>query len=417
MSFNVLSAAPSAAIVNGEHLLLGGTPPGWPGVPVPPAPFYKRRYTWDGDLVMGCTIGCAFCYYRWINNSVDTIGTGVKGLRRICTPEEMVRWLNGSRLFKPERDIVMLCARSDGSMQVDEITEFLRVFPHKNPVFILHRAPFGHKQLAGWGGDSRAVFCTTITPVSPEFEGSPVKPPAQMAGLARVFSAGVPARRISVMLGPLNSNNIEAGVRLIRELAELGIRFLTYRGCSVGNFGIAPEDDKLRKSGFLDGLQDEKSGPSGHQYYRMKNWLAAEVEEAVLRTAAECGLKVHRHTGTLYWDEFGMPVAYNRNNRSRSDELGQWEKADPEKIGEYLRWLGFHPISIRETEEGYLVELPANETATEDIAMTVGAEFKTSVIYNNHRIAPTLSDLRFYAANNLMVLPEGWERVVEAVSI
>jgi len=144
----------------------------------------------------------------------------------------------------------------------------------------------------------------------------------------------------------------------------------------------------------------------------MKNWLAAEVEEAVLRTAAECGLKVHRHTGTLYRDEFGMPVAYNRNNRSRSDELGPWEKADPQKIGEYLRWLGFHPISLRETEEGYRVDLPEGEIATEDIAMTVGAEFKTSVIYNNHRIAPALGDLRFYHANSLIQLPDGWEGVV-----
>jgi len=145
----------------------------------------------------------------------------------------------------------------------------------------------------------------------------------------------------------------------------------------------------------------------------MKNWLAKEVEEAVLRTAAECGLKVHRHTGTLYRDEFGMPVAYNRNNRSRSDELGPWEKANPQKISEYLRWLGFHPISIRETKEGYRVELPKGETATEDIAMTVGAEFQTSVVYNNHRIAPTLNDLRFYHANSLIQLPDGWEEVVK----
>ncbi len=413
MGFDELSAARDAAIVNGEHLLLGGTPPGWKSVPVAPAPFYKRRYTWDGDLVMGCTIGCSFCYYRWINNSVDTIGTGQKGLRRICTPEEMIQWLDQSRLFKPERDIVMLCARSDGSMQVPEITEFLRIFPHGNPVFILHRAPFGWRQIKEWGPDRRAIFCTTITPSCPEFEGSPVKPPAQMAGLKRVFSAGIPAGRISVMLGPLNSNNIEAGVRLIRELAELGIQFLTYRGCSVGNFGVAPEDDQLRRLGFLDGGQDEKAHPAGHSYYRMKNWLAPEVERAILATAAECGVRVHRHTGTLYRDEFGMPVPYNRNNRPRTDELGQWGKADPEKIGKYLRWLGFHPLGVRETADGYFVQLPAEEVATEDVAMTVGTEFQTSVLFNNHRLAPTLGDLRFYATNHLLSLPDGWERVIE----
>jgi hypothetical protein len=412
MSFDELYAARDAAIVNGEHLLLGGTPPGWKGTPVTPAPFYKRRYTWDGDLVIGCTIGCSFCYYRWINNSVDTIGKGREGLRRICTPEQMVEWLDQSRLFKAERDIVMLCARSDGSMQVLEITEFLRIFPYGNPVFILHRAPFGRRQIEEWGPDRRAIFCTTITPSSPEFEGSPVKPPVQMAGLKRVLSAGVPARRISVMLGPLNSNNIEAGVRLICEFAELGIQFLTYRGCSVGNFGVAPEDDKLRESGFLDGGQDEKDHPAGHSYYRMKNWLAPEVEGAILATTAECGIRAHRHTGTLYRDEFGMPVPYNRNNRPRTEELGQWEKADPKKIGEYLCWLGYHPFGIRETVDGYFVELPDNEIATEDVAMTVGTEFRTSILFNNHRIAPTLDDLRFYAANNLFSLPEGWESIV-----
>ena len=101
MSFNILSAASETAIVNGEHLLLGGTPPRWKGAPVQAAPFYKRRYTGDGDLVRGCTIGCSFCYYRWINNSVDTIGRGWKALRPICRPEEAVDFLSQSRLFQP----------------------------------------------------------------------------------------------------------------------------------------------------------------------------------------------------------------------------------------------------------------------------------------------------------------------------
>ena len=412
MSFESFSAAGAAEIVNGEHLLLGGTPPGWKGEKVCPSPFYKRRYTWDGDLVMGCTIGCTFCYYRWINNSVDTIGKGRKGLRQIATPQQAVQFLEQSRLFKAERDIVMLCARSDGSMQVDEITEFLRIFPYQNPVFILHRAPFGTRQLDGWGDDPRAIFCTTITPVSPEFQGSPIKPPEQMAGLRRLFEAGISARRISVMLGPLNSNNVAGGVNLIGELAEMGIQFLTYRGCSIGNLGIAPEDEKLRKSGFLDGRQDEKSGPNGHQYYKMKNWLSVEVEEAVLRAAAENGLRIHRHTGTLYRDKFHMPIPYNRNNRSRSGELGPWQRVNPKKIDEYVRSLGYNPLSIQEREEGYLVELPEGEVATEDIAMTVGCEFETSVLFNNHRIAPTLGDLKFYAKNHLFwPLPEGWETV------
>jgi hypothetical protein len=145
----------------------------------------------------------------------------------------------------------------------------------------------------------------------------------------------------------------------------------------------------------------------------MKNWLAKEVEEAVLETGSKCGIRLYRFTGTLYEREFGRVVARNRNNRWRRD-LGQWSRIDTEKFEAFLRWLGFHPLSIRETEEGYWVELPETEVATEDVAMTVGAEFRTSVLFNRHRIAPTLGDLRFYAQNRLFwPLPDGWEAVVE----
>ncbi|MFZ3054871.1 MAG: hypothetical protein WA091_02730 [Minisyncoccales bacterium] len=413
MSFEDFSAAGAADIVNGEHLLLGGTPPGWKGeCQVCPAPFYKRRYTWDGDLIMGCTIGCDFCYYRWINNSVDTIGKGRKGLRKIATPRQAVRFLEQSKLFKAERDIIMLAARSDGSMQVNEITEFLRIFPHESPIFVLHRAPFGQKQLEAWGDDPRVVFSTTITPDSPEFRGSPIKSPQQMEGLQMLLDAGISPRRISVMLGPLNNNNVMKGVETIFDLAMMGIRFLTYRGCSIGNFGVAPENDKLREAGFLDGNQNEESSPGGHQYYKMKNWLSEKAEKAVLCASIMYDVRVHRHTGTLYRDEFGMPIAYNRNNRSRSGELGQWKKVNPDEIEKYLVWLGYHPQSIRETEEGYFVDLPPNEVATEDVAMTVGCEFETSVLFNNHRIAPTVDDLKFYAKNHLFwPLPKGWETI------
>lgn len=200
-----------------------------------------------------------------------------------------------------------------------------------------------------------------------------------------------------------------------RTLAKMGIEFLTYRGCSIGNFGVTPENDKLREVGFLDGGQDEKSGPKGHDYYKMKNWLAQEVQAAILQAASENGIRVHRHTGTLYRDEFGMPIPYNRNNRSRSGELGPWQKVNPRRIDEYVRSLGYNPLSVRETEEGYLVVLSEGEVVTEDIAMTVGCEFKTSVLFNNHRIAPTLGDLTFYAKNHFFwPLPEGWETVVKS---
>lgn len=420
-SFDILPATPESAIVNGEHLLLGGTPPGWPGRPVKPAYFYKRRYTWDGEPeFIGCAIGCSFCYYRWINNTYMTIGRGKAGLRRIGPPDGAVEFLEQSKLFRPGRnaDIVMLAARSDGSMQVESVTRFLQAFKRDNMVFILHRGYFGRRQLEQWGDDDRLVFCTTITPKPPESgpgSWTPIRPERQLEGIRFLLDHGIPHWRISIMCGPFNSNNVGSGVALIEKLGEMGFRFATYRGCSVGNFGVAPDDDRLRRERFLDGEQNEQSSPVGHDYYRMKNWLAPAVEEKLLRAGERAGVRLYRFTGTLYKGEYGVAVAYNRNNRWRR-ELGQWERVEIPKLDAYLRWLGYHPISIRETEEGYWVELPDTEVATEDVAMTVGAEFRTSVLFNNHRIAPSLGDLRFYAENRLFwPLPEGWEEVIEMV--
>jgi len=406
----------STEIINGEHLLLGGTPPGWPGPSVKPAFFYKRRYTWDGDIILGCTIGCSFCYYRWINNTYMNFGRGKEGLRRIGEPEEAVKFLEQSRLFAPKRDIIMLCARSDGSMQISEITRFLHAFKHSNWIFVLHRAPFSPRELEEWGKDDRVVYCTTITPKPPEsgpFSWTPIRAEDQIEGIRFLIKNGIPHKRISLMLGPFNTNNVDAGVKLIKILGEMGFKFATYRGCSIGNFGVAPDRDRLRQEGFLDGFQDESSAPEGHDYYKMKNWLAPEVEEKLLQAGKEAGMRLYRFTGELYKNEYGVPIAYNRHNHWRR-ELGQWKKIEIKPLFEYLRWLGYHPISIQETEEGYFVELPENEVATEDVAMTVGAEFETSVLFNNYRIAPSLSDLRFYAQNRLFwPLPEGWDKVVD----
>lgn len=401
---------PEGEFKTGEHLLLGGRPEGFGGAPIPPAHFYKKRYTWDGDPgFIGCTIGCIFCYYRWLDTTESTIGHGRKGLRHIGEPEVAAKQLEGVKLFRSGRDadIVMLCARSDGSVQVDECTRFLRAFKHPNLVFILHRGVFGQKQLDQWGPDERVVFSTTLTPCGPDLEWTPVTVEAQLKGLRFLLQNGVPATRISVMLGPLNDNNVEGGVKLMEELAGLGIKFLTFRGCSIGE--LKPESAKgLRQTGFLDGKQDEKSKPEGHAFYAMKNWLSAEVGAKIMAAGERLDVRLYRFTGALYEREFGVVVARNRNNRWRR-ELGQWVKVETPKLDQYLRWLGFHPKGITENEEGYLVELPDGECATEEIALTVGAEFRTSVLFNNHRIAPSLDDLRFYAANNLFPLPANWD--------
>ena len=404
----------SPDIINGEHLLLGGTPPAWPGKRVPPAFFYKKRYTWDGDIILGCHYGCSFCYYRYLNNTFEYYGTGK--LRRIGEPEEAVEFLEQSRLFKPGRDIVMLSARSDGSMQISEITQFLRAFKHPNWVFVLHRGYFGRRQLEEWGGDERVVYCTTITPKPPEAgpdSWTPIRPERQLEGIRFLLREGIPHQRISLMLGPFNTNNVDAGVELILRLGEMGFEFATYRGCSIGNLRVAPDLSRLREEGFLDGRQNESASPVGHEFYGMKNWLAPEVEEKLLRAGEEAGMRLYRFTGALYKNEYGVPVPCNHHNRWRK-ELGQWERVDTARLEAYLRWLGYHPVSIKEREEGYLVELPDDEVATEDVAKTVGAEFGTSVLFSNYRIAPSLGDLRFYAGNHLFwPLPEGWEEVVE----
>ena len=418
MALETMSARLTGRFENGEHFLLGGRPVEWgQGAEIPPAYFYKKRYTWDGDPeFVGCAIGCSFCYYRWIDNTESTIGTGRKGLRRIGSPEDAAEFLGESKLFRPERDIVLLCARSDGSMQVDSCTAFLQAFRHNTPVFFLHRGYYGAKQLESWGSDSRAVFATTITPKPPDSgpgSWTPIKAEGQITGLRFLLEHGIPHRRISVMVGPFNANNVEAGVELILTLGGMGFPFVTYRGCSVGNFGVSPDDERLRKEGFLDGGQDEKSSPGGHEYYRMKNWLAPTVEEKLLVAGEKANVRMYRFTGTLYEREFGRVVARNRNNRWRRS-IGAWDKVEVSKLDAFLRSLGYNPLGIRETEEGYMVELPESEVATEDVAMTVGAEFRTSVLFNHHRIAPTMGDLRFYAENKLFSpLPKGWEEVIK----
>ena len=117
--------------VNGEEMLLALSP------------VFKRRYTHDGDLILGCRYGCEFCYYRWISASKDYIGTG--RLKRLATPEQMVEFLKKSKLFLP-RDILILGARGDASMYPQEVIDLLRLIKEDeyfrdNIILALHRAP------------------------------------------------------------------------------------------------------------------------------------------------------------------------------------------------------------------------------------------------------------------------------------
>ena len=96
-----------------------------------------------------------------------------------------------------------------------------------------------------------------------------------------------------------------------------------------------------------------------------------------------------------------MDVAYNRNNRWRK-ELGMFEKADVDALAGYIESLGLPVKGIDETPEGYFVRLKDEYCATEDIAMTVGAEFNTCVLFDKYRPAPTMEDLELYSGKGLI---------------
>ncbi|WP_220211298.1 hypothetical protein [Reticulibacter mediterranei] len=46
------------------------------------------------------------------------------------------------------------------------------------------------------------------------------------------------------------------------------------------------------------------------------------------------------------------------------------------------------------------------QVATEDVAMTVGAEFESSILFDRYRITPTITDLQFYMQQGLFAIPE-----------
>lgn len=187
-----------AGFDNGEYWLLVNSP------------IFKRRYTVDCDIVMGCTIGCQFCYYRWVAGAIEYFGTGY--LKELCLPEKLAEVLEKSRLVRKDRDGIMLCARSDGSIQIDRIAAFLRAFKLRNPIFVLHRGYFGPHQLEAFGEDERVVFSTTLTPCGKDFGWTPVDESRQIEGIAYLLYSGIPPRRISVEVGPINERNVSRAI-------------------------------------------------------------------------------------------------------------------------------------------------------------------------------------------------------------
>jgi len=375
-------------ITNGEELLLGTSP------------VFKRRYTHNGDFLLGCRIGCRFCYYRWIGASRDYIGTGK--LKRLCKPEDMLEFIENSLLFLPG-DILILGARGDASMYPEEVLDFLELLrDYKKTksctVLALHRPPVSVKMMECF---SFGNFCfgTTITPRGAELGWTPVRAEKQVEKLREAAELGCDTERISVEIGPLNSLNISEAFPIIEKLLDAEIKNIVVRGVAFGTFGVDREKEleKMIELKFLsrDALREAKED---HEYYALKNHLSDEVYRSIQNSFPE--VRIHRYTYTLYRDVWGIRIARNRNNSVRVP--GKTSHSE-EKVRKTVEKYGLEVQDVERREDHYLVTL-SHGTATEDIAMTVGAELEEALIFNRYRRTASFEDVAFYVEHSLFAV-------------
>ncbi len=374
---------------NGEELLLAKSP------------VFKRRYTHDGDLMLGCRYGCEFCYYRWISASKDYIGT--EKLKRLANPEQMVEFLKNSKFFLP-KDILILGARGDASMYPREVFKLLELIKEDeqfkdNIILALHRAPASMLMEKALLEHPNFRFGTTITPRAYELGWVKIKEESQMAGLKRLLGAGIDADRISIEIEPLNSENIDEGMNILKQLEELGFRNLMVRGVAFGTFGVDREKElkKMIELGFID--PSLLKVPEKHEYYMVKNFLTPDAYKKLQEQVPK--MKIHRHTYTYYRDVWKVPVALNRDNKVRISKPTIHSEQEVKKV---VQKYGLKVENISKRDDYYFVELPSSQTATEDIAMTVGAELESAVIFNNYRRTANFEDVKFYQDNSLFYL-------------
>jgi len=374
---------------NGEEMLLAVSP------------VFKRRYIHDGDLMLGCRYGCEFCYYRWISASKDYIGT--EKLKRLSTPEQMVEFLKNSKLFLP-KDVLILGARGDASMYPQEVKQFLNLVKKdeqfkNNIILALHRGPASETMKKALLEYPNFRFGTTITPKAYELKWTKIKEEAQVAGLKRLLEAGIDPDRISIEIGPLNSENIDEGMNTLKELEELGFRNIMVRGVAFGTFGV-DRDEELKKMvdlGFID--PPLLKSPEKHEYYVVKNFLTPDAYKRLQEMVSK--MKIHRHTYTYYREVWGVPIALNRDNKVRISEPAIRSEIE---VKETVEKYGLKAESVSKRDDHYFVELPSDQVATEDIAMTIGAELESAVIFNNYRRTASLEDVKFYQTNSLFYL-------------
>lgn len=369
-------------------------------------PIYKRRYAVSCDLVLGCRIGCEFCYYKF-GPTAPYFQRGVAHLKPLASGEAFAHIVLESKMIRPS-DVVIVSARSDMSMPEHkaEFIKFLDVYPHNEKplkLLMLQRGVYSARDWERFGAFP-VYFGTTITPEAAMRGFNTVRDDAQIRGLIALRDAGAPPERISLELGPILPDTVDTAIAIAHELARLGlIAFATYRGASVGRYGdFASEIERLRARGFFDmpvaytyhdGYKEKE-----HEYYLLKNHIPEAVERAFLAGVADLPLRFYRHTGHMYAREWGVKVAGNRNNRPRKD------------MQQYVRDMTLDQFSavLRDTFEiEPRVEKIAPATfvlhrrGTEDVAHAIGSETQTNVLFTDFDNQPSLADLAWYKE-------EGW---------
>lgn len=368
-------------------------------------PIYKRRYAVSTDLFAGCRIGCKFCYYRFGPLS-EHFHPGAT-LVRLATPEQYAHALQNSMIVRPG-DLVIICARSDFSMPEnrDAFLTFLGYYDFsKKPLLflVLQRAPWRSQD---WKmlKDAPVIFGTTITPLASVKQFNQVRDNQQIAGLLALRSAGCPAKRISLELGPILPDTVPAAVEIAQTLADNHIvDFLVYRGASVGGYGdFSEEHQRLREQGFWDKAvpytywDGKESQP--HEYYVLKNYIAPDVEEQFRTAIAGLPIRAYRHTGHLYPSELGVRVAITRNNRVREEMRRYAQRTSYRQVQHTLDATFGIRCAMDEVETGvYLL----HRRGTEDIAHAIGVEVGAAILFDDFANQPTPEDLTWY-------FREGW---------
>lgn len=389
-------------------------------------PVYKRRYVVSTDAVIGCRIGCPFCYYQW-GPMKDLFRPGA-ALRQLVDAKGYWMAIRHSRLVLPG-DIVILCTRSDFSMPENRHFFMKFISTHYDPTIkplkflLLQRAPWSARDWKVLGGYENIIFGTTITPEAARKGFNQIRDDAQIRGLREMREAGCPPERISLELGPILPDTVKTAIQIAHTLAQEGIiTFLTYRGASVGGYGDYREEwEKLRQKGFwreaipytyFDGREDVQ-----HEYYRLKNHIQPDTEELFRRETSGLPIRIYRHTGHLYPREWGASVAITRNNRLRPEMLPHASSRTLQEVKEVLeREFGItaRVEEVREVRnpDGSTVSVPSgvlfrlHRVGTEDIAHAIGARLKAGVLFTEFRNQPSPEDLSWYFSEGWLVPPE-----------